>query len=462
VVRLINGDDGPRIEGMTESAVYGHLARISNWVRVTENAVIQTSPNKDIARDMLDYPDEQLPVLNAVVKTPVFNKDGRLVSAAGYSAAAHLWYHPPAGFNVPPVPARPSAEDVAAAKALLLEELLGDFPFADESCKAHMVAALLLPFARRLIDGSTPIHLVEAPTEGSGKGLLVNLIALLATDSEAAGSSLPDNEEEIRKKIGAELSTGQPLLILDNVDNKRRLDSSALASAVTLRVWRDRLLGQTKVFEVPNNAVWVLTGNNPRLSRELTRRCISIRIDPRTDRPWLRTNFRHQDLLGWAKANRSALVRATLVLIQSWLAQGWRLGEVMFGAFDAWAKVMSGILGAAGIPGFLRNMEKLYETADAEGTMWREFVDGWWELHRDGRVRVGQLIELCNQSDFMAPVLGDGSEKSQATRLGKALQNARDRVYGHHRIESGGRDSDSKRPVYRLVNNDTTQLPLGK
>ena len=61
----------------------------------------------------------------------------------------------------------------------------------------------------------------------------------------------------------------------------------------------------------------------------------------------------------------------------------------------------------------------------------------------------------------MVPVLGEGSERSQSTRLGKALQNARDRVFGDYRIESAGRDSDSKRPVYRLVKNGTGQLSLG-
>ena len=34
-----------------------------------------------------------------------------------------------------------------------------------------MIAALLLPFARRLVDGCTPLHIIEAPTAGSGKGV---------------------------------------------------------------------------------------------------------------------------------------------------------------------------------------------------------------------------------------------------------------------------------------------------
>jgi hypothetical protein len=315
-----------------------------------------------------------------------------------------------------------------------------------------MVAAMLLPFVRRMIHGPTPIHLFEAPTEGSGKGLLVNLVSAVATGTRARGSSIPENEDELRKKLGSELSTGRSLLVLDNVNNNQRLDSSALASATTMwPFWTDRLLGHIRMFSVPNQVLWIVTGNNPRLSRELARRTVSIRINPQTDRPWLRSRFRHHALFEWALEQRSALVHAVLVLVQNWIALDRRPSGKNLGSFEQWARVIGGILEAAGIDGFLGNLEALYATADAEGTMWREFAAAWWEVHQDKAVRVSELVELCIKGEFMMPVLGDGTPRSQSTRLGKALQNARDRVFGHHRITPGGRDSHSKRPTYRLV-----------
>ncbi|MCG3134044.1 MAG: hypothetical protein HMLKMBBP_01316 [Planctomycetes bacterium] len=50
----------------------------------------------------------------------------------------------------------------------------------------------------------------------------------------------------------------------------------------------------------------------------------------------------------------------------------------------------------------------------------------------------------------MAALLGDGSPRSQSTRLGNALAGARDRVFGVNRIESAGRDGHSKAALYRL------------
>ena len=454
LVRLGLGATGRRIEPMAEMSVFSHLADVALWVKVTEDLTVYTSPSKDVARAMLDKPDPGLPWLDAIVTTPVFAPDGSLVCAPGYHARARVWYEPPSRLRIPPVSARPSADDVAAACALLCDELLADFPFVDDSSRAHMVSALLLPFARRLIQGPTPIHLFEAPTEGSGKGLMVNLVALLATGSPAAGGSLPENEDEVRKKIGSERCTGRPLLVLDNADNKKRVDSSALASATTMwPVWTDRLLGHIKMFSAPNEAVWILTANNPRLSRELARRCVSVRIDPRVDRPWLReqTAFRYPDLLDWACTERPRLIHAALVLIQSWIAKGRPPGKTRLGTFERWSETLGGILAAVGIDGFLGNLDALYETADAEGTMWREFIAAWWEAHQDSRVRVSELVELCASGEFMSPVLGDGSERSQSTRLGKALQNARDRVFARWRVESAGRDRGSKRPVYRLA-----------
>ena len=462
LVRIGYGANGRRIDLMTDVSIFGHLANVAFWIKVGQDMTIYTNPSKDVARVMLDKPDPSLPVLEAVTTTPIFAPDGSLVSTPGYHAGARVWFEQQKSLHIPSVPTRPSVETVTAARALLCDELLGDFPFVNLSSRAHMVAALLLPFARRLIQGPTPIHLFEAPTEGSGKGLLVNVIAILATGSPAAGGSLPENEDEVRKKIGSELCTGRPLLVLDNADNKRRLDSSALASATTMwPVWTDRLLGQNKMFSAPNEVVWIVTGNNPRLSRELARRCVSIRIDPRMDRPWLRASFKHPDLLDWMREHRSELVHAALVLVQNWLGATRPVGTKRLGTYERWSETMGGILAAAGIDGFLGNLEDLYETADAEGMMWREFISAWWETHNNQAVRVSELVDLCVLGDFLSPILGDATERSQSTRLGKALQNVRDRVFSRWRIEYSGRDRCSKRPMYRLVpvREDNQELP---
>lgn len=449
IVRIVFDENGARIGALNDDAVLKLLSEVADWVVPTDMGDRQVFPPHQVVKVVYTEP-KGLPILQALLSCPVFASSGRLLREPGYHANAQAWIDLPADLGLPTVSPAPTDEEVAAARGLLLDDLLVDFPFVDQSDRAHMLAMLLLPFARRLIPGLTPIHLVEAPTAGSGKGKLVAVVGILTSGASASGGAIPDNDEEVRKKITSELASGNPLLILDNADDKKRLDSATLASALTMPVWRDRLLGQTKMLALPNQAVWIVTGNNPRLSTELARRCIRIRIDPKVDRPWLRSDFKHPLLEDWAKENRAALLHAALTLTQNWLARGRPPGPGRLGSFERWSEVMGGILSAASVPGFLGNLESLYETADTEGGMWREFIVAWWSAHQDAPVRVAELAKLCAAGDFMEPVLGEGSEKSQHIRLGRALQRARERVFGEHRIEATI-DPHTKRPVYRLV-----------
>ena len=427
--------------------MYGHLVRVATWVRVTEDAVLDTTPPKDVARDMLVNPDDELPPLEAVVATPVFDAEGRLVSRPGYHQGARLWLHVAPDFEVPDVPERPTTADVAAARALLLDELLVDFPFAADSDRAHAVAALVLPFVRRMVAGCTPLHLIEAPTPGSGKGLLADVIAIVAMGRACDPTTITADEDEARKKITAILARAQSLILLDNV--KDGIDSAQLASALTSETWSDRLLGQTRMIDLPNKATWLVTGNNPTLSLEIARRCARVRIDPKRDRPWKREDFKHNPLRDWARRNRAALVHAVLVLVQAWIAAGRPPGTVTLGSFESWAAVVGGVLAHAGIEGFLDDAEELYEHADTEGQEWRALVTAWWEVHGDGWVAAGDLLPVLLERDLFGRVIGDKSERSQLIRLGRALGAARDRHFGEYRVVVG-RNANSKTAQYRL------------
>ncbi len=429
LVRIAGTGAQTRIEALGDTAMYGVLARSANWHNVAEEAVTAAPPSRDTARDMLVNPDPGLPPLDSVVRTPTFGKDAKLIATPGYHRSDALWMFPDDSLDIPEVPAKPTREQIASARALLVDELLVDFPFVRDSDRAHAIAAILLPFLRRMIAGLAPIHLIEAPTQGSGKGLLASLISIVSTGLAAEGRTVPENEDEVRKMITAELVTGRPIILLDNLSEKRVLESPALASVVTVPYWTDRLLGESEMLHLRNNALWMMTGNNPRLSAELSRRCIRLRIDPRIDMPWLRGGFRHPLITEWAQENRSALVHAALTLIQAWIAAGQPLHETRLGSFEKWSEVMGGVLDVAGIPGFLGNLNELYEASDGDGQLWREFTGTWWDAFRAEPKKVSDLTQFCEERDLMLNVRGDGSARSQQTRLGKALATKRDRVF---------------------------------
>jgi hypothetical protein len=205
------------------------------------------------------------------------------------------------------------------------------------------------------------------------------------------------------------------------------------------------------MLDLKNHALWMMTGNNPQLSDEMTRRCVRIRIDPRIDRPWLRAGFKHPLATDWARKNRSALVRAALILIQAWIAAGRPLYDHRLGSFERWSEVIGGVLQVAGIPGFLGNLNELYAAADSDGQMWREFTGAWWESFRDEPKRVSELNQLCEDRDLMLRVRGDGAARSQQTRLGKALGVKRDRVFNGLTVKRISEGNHKTGVLYVLV-----------
>src|SRR5207245_1206363 len=93
-------------------------------------------------------------------------------------------------------------------------------------------------------------------------------------------------------------------------------------SALTARVWKDRILGQSATVAVAQRATWAANGNNLRLGGDLPRRCYWIRLDAKTSRPWKRTGFTHPELIQWVSENRERLLAALLTIAVSWFAAG--------------------------------------------------------------------------------------------------------------------------------------------
>jgi hypothetical protein len=417
-----------------DASVFALLVQAANWIKVTDDAVLQVHPPRDLARVMMSFPSPDLPAIEAVLRTPAFGRSGQLILGAGYHALDRVWLQPAEHLELPVVPDSPSEEQIATARALLFDELLGDFPFVSRSDAAHAMAAMILSFVRRLFRGPTPIHLIEAPRPGSGKGLLANVISVVAHGTPCETKTLPGDEEEVRKLLTTELLKGHPMILLDNADERKAIQSGALASVTTAEIWGNRQLGKLDSVRVPNLAVWLMTANNPKLAGEMARRCVRVRIDPKVDRPWKREGFRHQHLLDWAQENRARLVHAVIVLVKAWLAASRPEHPVRLGSFERWSSTIGGIIQNAGILGFLESLDELYDASDVEGQDWRAFVTAWWQAFRSAPKKVAELNELCERENLMLAVRGDRTEKSQQIRLGQALNSHRDQVYLRYRI----------------------------
>lgn len=441
--RFEHNDEGrliPRL--LTLDRMKHRLSEIA-WWKVRSGNKVRALPGatSDLVRNVLATPDPPLPVVARIVEVPVLGADGSIHDRPGYSPAHRVFYEPAEGLVVPELPqrpatrkelARPSARaEIRRAVALVTDELLGDFPFVGQAERAHALCLMLQPFVRDLIAGPTPLYLVEAPTPGTGKGLLAQAACWPALGAHVPTMTEGRDEDEWRKRITSKLRESPVAILIDNL--RAPLDSAALSSVLTSEMWEDRKLGHSENLTLPNRATWVTTGNNPQLSGELTRRAVRIRLDARVEHPEDRRGFRHENLLRWATEERGELVWAALILGRAWVAAGRPKGTRSLGSYEAWAHVMGGILQVAEVPGFLENLEDHRDNRGSEHDDMLAFLTAWRDYYKNDkpvvtREVVPHLVELLGV---------DTRARNWSHQAGKLLANHVDRRYGDFVLKRG-------------------------
>ena len=160
----------------------------------------------------------------------------------------------------------------------------------------------------------------------------------------------PTEETEWSKMLISVFSDGNSHLLLDNV---RHLNSPAFFAALTSTLYKDRLLGTNRTVAFENRLVWLATCNNIQGNDELSRRSLWIRLDAGVEQPEEREGFGHPDLTRWAREHRGELIGAALTLVRVWVEAGqpaYAGPEKPLGSFEAWTRVMGGILDTCGVP----------------------------------------------------------------------------------------------------------------
>jgi hypothetical protein len=433
---LVTGGNGVQARILTITSLRNRLDRLADYVRFDKASDEYPSrPPKDLLEDLLAQASPPVAHLYGVARGPVCRPDGSIAASEGYDPATGL-YLALGALRVPPVADVPAHNDIARAKGLLLEELLGEFPFATAADQAHALSEIITPVVRSLISGPTPLHLNEASCPGSGKDLLADCASLTATGALPAAMTEGRDDDEWRKRLTTKLITSPTIVLIDNVH--RRLDSGALSAALERPLWEDRHRDRAGQSQVPVRCVWVCTANNPSLSDEIARRTARVRIDPQMETPWERSGFRHPDLRTWVRTHRGELLWAVLTLVRHWVACGRPKGEQSIGSYESWIEVVGGILKAAGIGGFLGNRLEVYQQAQAESGAFNMLVKLWWQQYRDQRVDVGKLFDLAKGHKILTELRTGRTDQGARVVLGRTLADLRDRIIGGYCIRQLG------------------------
>lgn len=444
--------DRPSIEALTAVSLrhYAALAATYNTIRYTADGERrrETFPPKDAVVDVLERDWWPYPALRAVSAAPVVRPDGTIHARHGYDPATGYFHWSP-GDRVPPIPRDPTLEERTTAGEII-HDALQDFPFEQPADRANAWAFLLTPLIRPVLDAVPPMALIDAPQPGTGKGMLVKLMSVIAYGSTQAMTPLPDREEEFAKLLTTFLLQGQPLVVLDNVD--RPLRSSTLAACLTSDPYAGRVLGLSSAPPVPNAAVYCATGNNIAVGGDLARRCYRIRLNFRGPNPDQRRGFTHDPLLAWAKTFRHDVLAALATIVRAWWVAGQPAAEVApMGESTEWARICGGVLAHAGVEGFLANIAELRQGGDVDDGEWTAFLAKWRAEFGPAQVTGADLTKrLDAEPSFRATlpgrVSGAWDTKTWPTTFGANLRARQGRYHGEagfyirrHHVDRMGR-----------------------
>jgi hypothetical protein len=381
-----------------------------------------------------------LPKLRGIVTTPVARPDGSFIYAPGYDTATGLYLHPHAPLRRLDGPV--TDEKIAKAKTIVLDRMLVDFPWVGAPDRAHMLGALLTPILRHYFHGPTPMFVITATDSGSGKTLLKDIFAYCYSISSTAWSMA---DEELRKSITSQLFTqGQPVVVFDNLPNGHVIKSAQLSTLLTGEYWGDRILGRTEAIQMPDDRLWVLTGNALQTGGDNSRRAVWIRLDPNCPNPDERDGFVVGDLRIWLRANASTVVAALVAMVRGWIEAGAPARSVRFGDYSEWASMLAGLLDFLQVPGWLADRTVAAAARDAEGQEWGAFLSAWHEAFDNAAVSAGRVLEALHE------FVPQPSDKTvNAKQLGRWFGARNGRWFGEFKL-TGAYDSHAKQTLWRV------------
>lgn len=432
------------------------LCRTAHWRKWDGTKHVTIDAPVSVAVTILARAGEwSFPPIAGVISTPTMRPDGSILEQEGLDPATRmLLVAPPV---MPTIPARPTRGDALVALALL-KDLLVEFPFVGPVDHAVALSAIITPVVRGAFPVA-PMHSAKAPVAGSGKSYLFDVAAATAIGQIMPVMAAGASEEELEKRLGAALMTGQPMISIDNVNGE--LKGDALSQAIERPVVDFRILGKSERVRIEARGTTMFcTGNNITIVGDLCRRVISTVLDPMLERPELR-EFK-SDPVARVLANRGLYIAAALTICRAYVVAGRPGRAKRLASFGAWSDTVRSALIWLGEADVVDSME-VTRADDPERTELNEMLSAWADVFGVGkryRQPLAEVIKVVSQQAFDPELQGAyrpawprlnaaiqaaasrGRDPANVKRLGVWLRSRKGRVVGRYRFandyEHGG------------------------
>jgi hypothetical protein len=337
------------------------------------------------------------------------------------------------------------SEDMPLAVAVeRINDLFCEFLFADgerSRSKAVAVAALVGLYAAQLLpEGSLrPCIIVTKNAEGAGATTLVSC-AVVSVIGRLSPGVASGEDDEMRKILTAAVREARLVLLFDN--QKSRLSSAPLEAFLTAATWSDRLLGANQTVNGPNYATVFVTANGATISPDMRRRSLVIELHLEVERAEDRQFHRPLDE-STLLAMRPEILAACWSLVRHWYTLGQPLPSRSHSAFPAWAKVVGGVVEAAGWSCPL-DTANVALAADEDGESMRILVAA---MQPGRKYTFSETVELCRENEAFIGLSGEPEiTKASRSTLGRLLSRYDHRLVKQRRFVIEG--SGHKRRYY--------------
>lgn len=345
----------------------------------------------------------------------------------------------------------------ARAALVLLDELIGEFHFADDIDRAATLSAICTAVTRPAL-GLAPAYHVCAPASGSGKSYLCELIALFAGPVIPARTPYPRSSEEARKAMLSILLASPAIVIFDDMKTNWT-DFGAINSVLTSPTFSDRLLGSSKTATVSTEVLFLGSGNNVGPVGDMSRRVITINLNTKSATPaTLSYKGKPLDRL---KGSRERYVMAVLTIIEAWRSAGGPQADVppIASYGGKWSDFCRHALIWLGLPDPATSLLEQVKT-DPEGELLEAFLVEWDKQIGDKPLTVRALIDKASQGTTLYDAIRDlglvERHDINPTRLGQYVGRHRNRIAQGLIIE---KHETGERNAWRLRRVDAPSLP---
>lgn len=274
----------------------------------------------------------KIPSLLGVLNTPTLRVDQTIADIPGYDSQSRLFLVLDQEF--PPISEEPTKDDALEALSRI-RWILKDFPFETPASESVILSAFLTAVTRRTLP-SAPAIGITAPTMGTGKSLLSDLISIMATGQQAQCMPLPFDEGEVVKTLLSTLMSGVPILTIDNIESHVR--SAALCTILTQPTFKSRILGVSREAVVQTNIMVILNGNNLTIRGDMTTRVILCSLDAKEERPQSREFS--VDAKEYMMEHRGQMVSDALTIMRAYAVSPEKVSVTPYGRFETWSRVV--------------------------------------------------------------------------------------------------------------------------